>query len=98
MRLLARVEGSVLMLLGPSDAARTQSAARGASARHRPRRLRFVPRIVYADHLARFQVADLFLDTFPFNAGTTASDALWGGLPLVTCAGDAFPARMAGAY
>ena len=56
----------------------------------------FAPRIAYADHLARYQIADLFLDTFPFNAGTTASDALWGGLPLVTCAGDAFAARMAG--
>jgi predicted O-linked N-acetylglucosamine transferase (SPINDLY family) len=47
--------------------------------------------------LARLGMADLFLDSFPFNAGTTANDALWAGLPLVTCSGRSFAARMAGA-
>ena len=50
----------------------------------------------YAEYLARYRLADLFLDTLPFNGGTTASDALWAGLPVVTCAGEAFAARMAG--
>jgi len=47
-------------------------------------------------HLARLQCADLFLDTLPYNAGTTCSDALWMGLPVITCAGDSFVSRMAG--
>jgi protein O-GlcNAc transferase len=96
MRLLGKVEGSVLMLLGPTDAVRRSFQSHAQERGIDPARLRFAPRIAYADHLARYQIADLFLDTFPFNAGTTASDALWGGLPLVTCAGDAFAARMAG--
>ena len=50
----------------------------------------------YEEYLARYRLADLFLDSWPFNAGTTASDALWMGLPVVTCAGAAFASRMAG--
>jgi predicted O-linked N-acetylglucosamine transferase (SPINDLY family) len=61
-----------------------------------PERLVFAPRRPYAEHLGRLPLADLFLDTLPFNAGTTASDALWAGLPVLTCAGEAFAARMAG--
>jgi predicted O-linked N-acetylglucosamine transferase (SPINDLY family) len=61
-----------------------------------PARLIFAPRIAYSDYLARYRLADLFLDTLPFNAGTTASDALWAGLPLITCPGRAFASRMAG--
>lgn len=60
-----------------------------------PQRLVFAERLPYADHLARVQLADLFLDTLPFNAGTTASDALWAGVPVVTCPGEAFASRMA---
>ena len=48
------------------------------------------------EYLARFTIADLFLDTLPYNAGTTASDALWAGLPVLTCAGASFAGRMAG--
>ncbi|MBI4203853.1 MAG: hypothetical protein HY527_02395 [Betaproteobacteria bacterium] len=54
------------------------------------------PRLKYADHLARFRLVDLFLDTLPFNAAATASDALWAGVPVLTCAGEAFASRMAG--
>jgi predicted O-linked N-acetylglucosamine transferase (SPINDLY family) len=50
----------------------------------------------YSDYLASYRVADLFLDTLPFNAGATASDALWAGLPVVTCSGQPFLSRMAG--
>jgi predicted O-linked N-acetylglucosamine transferase (SPINDLY family) len=59
-------------------------------------RLAFAPRIQPEDYLARFQLADLFLDTIPFNGGATASDALWAGLPLLTCSGQTFASRMAG--
>jgi predicted O-linked N-acetylglucosamine transferase (SPINDLY family) len=52
--------------------------------------------MAYPDHLARYRLADLFLDTLPFNGGATVSDALWAGLPALTCAGEAFAARMAG--
>jgi predicted O-linked N-acetylglucosamine transferase (SPINDLY family) len=59
-------------------------------------RLIFAPRAAPAEYLARFQLADLMLDTFPFNAGTTASDALWMGLPIVTRSGRTYISRMAG--
>jgi protein O-GlcNAc transferase len=95
MRLLHEVEGSVLWLLGGGGAVegnlRREAHARGIA----PDRLIFATRLAYADYLRRYQFADLFLDTTPFNAGATASDALWAGLPLITCAGEAFAARMA---
>ena len=96
MRLLGAVDGSVLWLLAASATVernlRREAAARGVAAE----RLVFAPRVEYGQYLARYGAADLFLDTTPFNAGTTASDALWAGLPVLTCAGEAFPARMAG--
>lgn len=96
MRLLRRVEGSVLWLLGGNTSIernlRREAAKRGVS----PDRLVFAPRLKYADYLARYRLADLFLDTLPYNAGATASDALWAGLPVLTCSGEAFAARMAG--
>jgi predicted O-linked N-acetylglucosamine transferase (SPINDLY family) len=96
MRLLANVEGSVLWLLSTETAA-TDNLRRAAEARHiRPDRLVFAPRVNLEDHLARHQLADLFLDTLPCNAHTTASDALWAGLPLVTCVGSSFAGRVAG--
>jgi hypothetical protein len=61
-----------------------------------PARLIFAQRVAPENYLARYQVADLFLDTYPFNGGTTASDALWAGLPLLTYAGATFGSRMAG--
>lgn len=96
MRLLERAPGSVLWLVGDNATIernlRREAEFRGVD----PARLVFAPRISYADYLARYRLADLFLDTLPFNAGTTASDALWAGLPLVTCSGEAFASRMAG--
>jgi len=96
MRLLCAVEGSVLWLLGNSESVvanlRSEARVRGVA----PERLIFGAKLPYPEHLARYRLADLFLDTLPFNAGTTASDALWAGLPLLTCAGQAFAARMAG--
>jgi predicted O-linked N-acetylglucosamine transferase (SPINDLY family) len=96
MRLLARVEGSVLWLLETNPLAsanlRREANARGIAAE----RLVFAPRIALPQHLARHAAADLFLDTFPCNAHTTANDALLAGLPLVTCAGETFASRVSG--
>ena len=95
MRLLSRVEGSVLWLLEGHPSVR-QNLRREAQQRNiDPARLVFAPRMLLAEHLARHRHADLFLDTFYCNAHTTASDALWAGLPLVTCLGDTFAGRVA---
>jgi predicted O-linked N-acetylglucosamine transferase (SPINDLY family) len=95
MRLLAAVPGSVLWLLQDNDGAernlRREAAAHGID----PARLVFAGRASLEDHLARHRLADLFLDTLPYNAHTTASDALWAGLPIVTCLGQAFAGRVA---
>jgi protein O-GlcNAc transferase len=95
MRLLAATANSVLWLLGTNSTAernlRNEAERRGIA----PDRLIFAPRIAVADHLARHHQADLFLDTLPYNAHTTASDALWAGLPLVTCRGETFAGRVA---
>jgi predicted O-linked N-acetylglucosamine transferase (SPINDLY family) len=95
MRLLAAVPGSVLWLLEHSPAiARNLSAAARARGVD-PARLVFAPKLPLAEHLARHRCADLFLDTLPYNAHTTASDALRAGLPLVTCPGGTFAGRVA---
>src|SRR5262249_23550831 len=95
MRLLKNVEGSVLWLLDDNAAAtnnlKREAAARGVD----PPRLVFARRCPLPEHLARHRLADLFLDTLPYNAHTTASDALWMGLPIVTCKGNTFAGRVA---
>jgi protein O-GlcNAc transferase len=96
MRLLRNFEGSVLWLARPNTMVagnlRREASARGVD----PDRLIFAPRIEsLEDHLARQKNADLFLDTLPYNAQTTAVDALWAGLPVVTCLGEAFSGRVA---
>jgi predicted O-linked N-acetylglucosamine transferase (SPINDLY family) len=96
MRLLAAVPGSVLWLAPASATARTnlcrEAAARGIDSE----RLVFAPRVNLPEHLARHVHADLFLDTTPYNAGTTANDALFMGLPVLTCAGETMASRVAG--
>jgi predicted O-linked N-acetylglucosamine transferase (SPINDLY family) len=96
MRILRRTPGSVLWLVADSDDIKENLWREGERAGIARARLIFAGRALPADYLARFQLADLFLDTFPFGAGTTASDALWAGLPLLTCAGAVFASRMAG--
>jgi predicted O-linked N-acetylglucosamine transferase (SPINDLY family) len=95
MRLLRGVEGSVLWLLQDNGAVMTnlkrEASARGVA----PERLIFAGRTDPAGHLARQSLADLFLDTLPYNAHTTASDALWVGLPLLTVLGSTFAGRVA---
>jgi predicted O-linked N-acetylglucosamine transferase (SPINDLY family) len=96
MRILHSVARSVLWLFAAHPILqanlRKEAQARGID----PQRLVFAPRMDYLEHLARLQLADVFLDTLPFNAGTTASDALWAGVPVLTRSGEAFAARMAG--
>ena len=95
MRLLHRVPGSVLWLLGGNEQVganlKREAGRRGVE----PSRLVFAGRVERADHLARHRQADLFVDTFYYNAHTTASDALWAGLPLVTRLDEAFASRVA---
>jgi protein O-GlcNAc transferase len=97
MRLLAEVPGSVLWLLLLRDNAgaeanlRREAQARGVV----PTRLDFAERAKLEAHLARYRLADLFLDTLPSNAHTTASDALWAGVPVLTCQGATFAGRVA---
>src|SRR5207237_125110 len=94
MRLLSAVRGSVLCLLRDND--RTVRTLRETAHAHSvaPDRLIFAPRTDPVSHLARQQLADLFLDTAPYNAHTTASDALWAGLPLLTLRGTTFASRV----
>ncbi|MFN9727366.1 tetratricopeptide repeat protein, partial [Acidovorax sp.] len=95
MRLLKTVNGSVLWLLQDNPTAakhlRKEAEKRGVN----PARLVFAPRMTLEDHLARHRAADLFVDTLPYNAHTTASDALWAGLPVLTQMGESFAARVA---
>lgn len=96
MRLLKARPDSVLWLLECNPWAR-ENLCREAQLRGIDgSRLIFAPRVSTDVHLARHTLADLFLDTLPYNAHTTASDALWMGLPLLTCVGDTFASRVAG--
>ena len=94
-RLLKKIDNSVLWLIdGNSEA--TENLKKEAKIRNIDvSRLIFAKRMKLEDHLARHKNADLFLDTLPYNAHTTASDSLWAGLPVLTCLGKAFPGRVA---
>jgi predicted O-linked N-acetylglucosamine transferase (SPINDLY family) len=96
LEILRRTPGSVLWLLENeavvNDGLRAYAAAHGVE----PQRLVFAPKLANAHHLARYPLADLFLDTAPYGAHTTASDALWMGVPMLTLAGRGFAARVCG--
>ena len=96
MRLLKAMPGSVLWLMESNSMVRgnlcREAEAHGVGAN----RIVFAPKTPQAKHLARHRLADLFLDTLPINANTAASDALWVGLPLLTCAGSNFVSRVSG--
>lgn len=95
MRILERVPGSVLWLIEDNPVASANLRKEAAARAIAPGRLVFAPRMPLPEHLARHRCADLFLDTLPYNAHTTASDALWAGLPILTCKGDTFAGRIA---
>lgn len=97
MRLLQATPNSVLWLSDCSQTAKNNLRLEIVRQGVDPLRVVFAPRVAtVAEHLARHQHADLFLDTQPYNAHTTCSDALWVGLPVITCSGDTFPSRVAG--
>jgi predicted O-linked N-acetylglucosamine transferase (SPINDLY family) len=95
MRILGRVNNSVLWLFEDNASVvinlNKEAAARGID----PTRIIFAQRMTPSEHLARHRLADLFLDTLPYNAHTTASDSLWAGVPVVTCIGETFAGRVA---
>jgi protein O-GlcNAc transferase len=90
MRLLNAVPGSVLWLLDANPWAKTNLAREPAAHGIALERLVFAARQPSPNHLARHRLAELFLDTLPYNTHTTASDALWAGLSLLTCVGNTF--------
>src|SRR5262249_52362985 len=96
MRILREVQGSVLWLLGTAPP--VEAILRSAAEKQKvdPKRLIFAERWPLEQHLARIRLADLFLDTFPCNAHTTASDALWVGCPVVSLTGNTFASRVCG--
>ncbi|PVZ52171.1 acetylglucosamine transferase [Pseudomonas sp. B1(2018)] len=96
MRILQRAPDSVLWLLADNQWAQENLCARAEAHGVDPARLLFAPRVAPEQYLARYSAADLFLDAYPFNAGTTANDALWMGLPVLTRSGRTFASRMAG--
>ena len=95
MRLLHQVDGSVLWLAGSNDLAQRNLIEEARKCGIDPARVIFTKRIGMAEHMARQRLADLFLDTFHYNGHSTAADALWAGLPALTCPGKGFPSRVA---
>ena len=95
MRILKKVNDSVLWLFEDNPIANDNLRKEAVDWGVNNERLIFAKRMPLDDHLARHRVADLFLDTLPCNAHTTASDALWAGLPVLTCIGEAFAGRVA---
>jgi hypothetical protein len=95
IKIIIHVEGSILWLFEDNPIAannlKHEASLRGVS----PDRIVFAKHMPHAEHLARYQFADLFLDTLPYNAHTTASDALWAGLPVLTRKGKTFAGRVA---
>jgi protein O-GlcNAc transferase len=96
MRLLRSVPASVLWLLEANQLVKGNLCLEAEKRGVNPGRLIFAPVVGSAEHIGRHRHADLFLDTLPCNAHTTASDALWAGLPVLTCSGDTFAGRVAG--
>jgi len=95
MRILSNVEGAVLWLLDSHPMVKRNLSREASRLGIDPKRLVFGPMMKLEDHLARLKLADLVLDTLPHNAHTTASDALWSGVPVLTCVGSTFAGRVA---
>ena len=94
--MLDQVEGSVLWLFEANQMCKENLRREALAFGVDPSRLIFAPKLPkLEDHLARYRLADLFLDSSPYNAHTTASDALWAGLPVLSCAGQTFASRVA---
>ena len=96
MRLLNKVEGSVLWLFESNKSVKRNLIKEAKKFGLASEKLVFAPRASHERYLLQFCQADLFVDTFPYNAGATACDALWSGLPIITKSGQSYTARMAG--
>ena len=94
MKILSATPGGVLWLLGDDEPMRARLRDRARAAGVEPERLIFAPKRANPEHLARYALADLFLDTFPYGAHTTAADAMWMGVPVVTLPGRTFASRV----
>jgi predicted O-linked N-acetylglucosamine transferase (SPINDLY family) len=94
MRILREVPASVLWLRAGPDGADARLSAAAAAHQVEPERLRFLPQLPHEEYLARYALVDLFLDTLPCSARTTAADALWAGCPVLAIAGDTFAGRV----
>jgi predicted O-linked N-acetylglucosamine transferase (SPINDLY family) len=94
MSILEKIEGSVLWLFDSSELAKSNLISEAKKMKIDPKRLIFAPRISHSEHMARQRLADIFIDTYPYNAHTTASEALWVGVPVVTLAGETFASRV----
>jgi predicted O-linked N-acetylglucosamine transferase (SPINDLY family) len=95
MRVLKKVENSVLWLIGSNKWAEQNLSKEAENHGISSKRLIFANQLSHSDHLARLKLADLFLDTFNYNAHTTTSDALWAGIPVITKIGNSFASRVA---
>lgn len=99
MKLLKQIPDSVIWLMSRNELSQRHLKAEAELRGVDPNRLIFAERTpLVEDHLARYRNADLFLDTHPYNAHTTAADALMTGLPIITCMGNSFPSRVAGSF
>jgi len=94
MEILKNIPASSLWIIGDNDEAKKNLIKEAVKSGINPSRLVFAGRTNASEHIRRHKLADLFLDTLPYNAHTTASDALWAGLPLLTLKGDTFPGRV----
>jgi predicted O-linked N-acetylglucosamine transferase (SPINDLY family) len=94
-RILKKAKDSILLIYVDNEVAKKNLRKEISNRGINSSRLFFGERLPESEYLARYRVADLFLDTHPYNAGTTASDALWMGLPVLTLCGNSFPSRMA---
>ncbi|MDI1230704.1 MAG: hypothetical protein PSV18_05820 [Methylobacter sp.] len=94
LRILQQVPGSVLWLLDGGDTVNNRFRQHAVAAHIEADRLVFAATIAHAEYLARYRLADLFLDTLVYNVGATAAGALWAGLPVLTCPGESYAARM----
>ena len=95
VNILKKVDGSVLLLFAENQIAASNLLSFATHSGLDAKRIIFAVKLSYADYLARYRIADLFLDSFPYNAGTTASDALWSGVPVLTLQGKSFASRVA---
>ena len=96
LTILKQFDNAYLWLLDCNDEAKENLSQMAENHQVDSNRIKFAPKVSFDEHINRHQIIDIFLDTFPYNAHTSASDALWAGIPIVTRSGSTFPSRVAG--